>query len=293
MDKDTDHTGHSSGHICNTVADLGRTARDACRAAPARDHSVLGRGKLNAPVDRQSDDPRTQYRRGGQQCNAPKSNSPDLIVLNGRLSSDSRTSSRSFNLNDSAHCPSFAEALSNFQNIILEAERELSNSSLKQSDSIKSFEMKLGIPRPNSKVTRRKSVNVKCAKSRPQTDERRSSNQMRQSADSDDEKSKKKVLSNSIIEKRNKIGQKLSLDNANEHFTNLLRVRNESTLIKLVKMHLLLLLDLHGENFSNVFEDENDGASKKTNTLKKKKQDHKSQDKGRVAANVRTSQCAH
>lgn len=124
------------------------------------------------------------------------------------------------------------------------------------------------------------SISRLCQPNESNNSANRSSGQVRQSADSDDEKSKKKVLSSSIIEKRNQIGQKLSLDNANEHFTNLLRVRNENTLIKLVKMHLLLLLDLDGENFSNVFE-ENAGGSKKTNTIKKKKQDGKSQEKGR------------
>lgn len=260
----------NSRTVRDVDVNVGDVRRSADRLPAARDN---GLGKFE-PATRKPND----LRSNGPHLKA--SNSSNRIALN----SNPRLSSDSSNLNDSAHCPSFAEALSNFQNIILEAERELSNSSLKQSDSIKSFELKLGIPRLNSKVVRRKSVNVKCtSKSRPyQEGERRSSNQnQRQSADSDDEKSKKKVLSSSILEKRNKIGSKLSLDNANEHFTNLLRVRNENTLIKLVKMHLLLLLDLDGENFSNVFEEENAGGSKKANTLKKKKQDYKSQEKGR------------
>ena len=197
------------------------------------------------------------------------------------LTSSKHEKSPKINLNESTiHYPSFQETLSNFQNIILEAERELSNSSLKQPDCIRSFEAK-SLPKFNSKVIqRRKSVNVKYSKSRLQQkeEERRSSDQFsKQNADSDDEKSKNKILNSSIIEKRNKISAKLNLENANEHFTNLIRLRNENQLVKLVKMHLLLLLDLDGENFSNVFEEQSN--PKKTNTAKKKKQDHKSQDR--------------
>ena len=303
---------------------------------------------------------------------------------NNRTSSTStqttRTPTRKARTNIDLNCthyPSVAEAISNFQNIILEAEQELNQSLLddEKSESIRSFEAKFDLPRLNSKITRRKSVNVvRYSKGRLDNSQNESrstsrsslssnsrsflsnysrsnvsnnsrlnvsnqsrsivsnngrpivsnssrsivsnnsrpdlSNQSRsnlstqsrsnvlnnsrpdlsrsnlnhscvkQSADSDDEKSKKKVLSSSIIEKRNKLSNQLNLDNANEHFTNLLRVRNEDTLIKLVKMHLLILLDLDGENFSNVFE-EDSVSSKKTNTAKKKKQDSRSQEKGK------------
>lgn len=94
------------------------------------------------------------------------------------------------------------------------------------------------------------------------------------SADSDDENSKKKVLNASIVNKCPKLGEKLAIEN---HFFNLLRSRNESKLEELVKMHLLLLIDLDGENFSNVFEDVQ--VTKKSNVLKKKKQD-KNDNKG-------------
>ena len=277
----------------------GWTTRDNGRMPARRDRSDLGSRKFHPTVSRQSNDLRPNSECGGQKRKASTSDSSDLVAnSNTRLSSDSCTSSRSStrssnqsssqcsnrrsNLNDSARCPFFDQILSNFENIILEAERELNKT--EQIDSIRSFELRSAIPRSNqSKVIRRKSVNVKFpnkAQSRPNDGERRSSNHLRQSADSDDEKSKKKVLSSSIIEKQNKIGRLLNLDGANEHFANLLRIRNENTLIKLVKMHLLLMLDLDGENFSNVFEEENGGGSKKANTLKKKKQD-KSQEKGR------------
>jgi hypothetical protein len=63
-----------------------------------------------------------------------------------------------------------------------------------------------------------------------------------------------------------------------------LRMRNPELLPKLIKMHLLMLLDLNGDTFASIFEEGNSSAEegKRTGTIKRRKHESKNQDKCNV-----------